>query len=416
MHKVLILPIGTEIGLEIHRALRHSKHFKVYGISSNNNNHGRFVCENYIKENLPDFRASEFWSELAKITRKYKIDFVYPASPLLFDAYTFIPKKLIPKIILPDLNTVRVCRSKALTYQLFDSLLNVPKPELEEFPIFLKQDKGQGSSTCRIANNKQELDAFSVLEKDYLFLEYISGREFTVDCFTDRHGKLRFIGARLRNRIKNGISMNTSIARNTQCELIAQIINDKLKMRGGWFFQVKGTDILYLLEIEPRIAGTSGIWRQIGVNLPLLTLYDRLDIDMEIIQNEREIELDRALKARYKTNIKYDNVYVDFDDTLIVSNKVNIELLSFLYQCLNNKKKIYLLTRNKDVFALLKKYKISGNLFNKIITIDLCERKSKHMKHFPAIFIDDSFGERQEVSKIGVSVFDLDAVECLRGD
>jgi len=414
-HRVLILPIGTEIGLEIYRALRYSKHFEVFGISSDNNNHGRFVCKNYIEENLPLFKNSNFWQQLLNVVKKYKIDFIYPASPLLFDVLYCMPnKKLKQKIILPNFETVRICRSKALTYHKFKDLLRVPNLSGDKFPVFLKPDRGQGTSRCHIVNNDLELAAFLNSKNDFLQLEYIDGPEYTVDCFTDRHDKLRFVGARKRNRIKAGISVNTVSVDNERFKPIAEIINTKLKMRGGWFFQVKGEERLCLLEIEPRIAGTSGVWRQIGVNLPLLTLYDRLERDVAVEPLNLDIELDRAFIARYEIELDYDHVYVDFDDSLIINGCVNTELIGFLYQCKNKDKRIHLLTRNKKIHEQLGEYSICKELFSEINAIDLGVKKSTYIHHFPAIFIDDSFGERQEVKQnLNIPVFDLDAIECL---
>jgi len=420
-YNVLILPIGTEIGLEIYRALRYSKHFHTFGISSDDNNHGRFLCgENYTKENVPTFNDEAFWDKLSIIINRYEIDFIYPASPLLFDVlHLNLNDKIKEKIILPNFETVTICRSKKLTYLTFESNLKVPLLSekesrhltSEDYPIFLKPERGQGTSNCHVVKNKDELGIFSRLVEDPLLLKYIEGPEYTVDCFTDKHGKLRFVGARIRNRIKNGISVNTVSVDNERFKIIADKINSVLEMRGGWFFQVKGNDELYLLEIEPRIAGTSGTWRQVGVNLPLLTLYDKIGHDVEIQINDCSIELDRALKARFKTNLKYNNVYVDLDDTLILNNKVNTELVAFLYQCKNEKKRLFLITKNAFAINQLRKYCIDSALFDEIIISD---NKKDSMKNFPAIFIDDSFGERQEVSKIGVPVFDLDAIECLR--
>ena len=412
-YNVLILPIGTEVGLEIYRALRYSKHFEVYGIASGLNNHGHFVCENYICDCLPSFIDSDFWQVLSTIVEKYNIDFIYPASPLLFDVLEGIPNNLKEKLILSDFETVSICRSKMRTYTTFNDLLSVPKITEDKFPIFLKPDSGQGTSGCHVADNKADFDALSCLYKNLLPLEYIDGPEYTIDCFTDRHKELRFVGARERNRIKNGISVNTHIVKNERFKPIAHIINSNLSLRGGWFFQVKGKD-LTLLEIEPRIAGTSGIWRQAGVNLPLLTLYDFCGEDVEIQYNDCRIALDRALKAVCETDIFYQAVYVDLDDTLIINNEVNTSLIEFLYQCRNRAKRIYLLTRNKHCISELNRCCINTSLFTDIKYLP-DQLKSNYIKDLPAIFIDDSFGERKEVkNSLGIPVFDIDAIECLK--
>jgi len=52
MKRVLVFPCGSEIGLEINKALGHSIHFELIGASSVPSNHGKFVYKNYI-EGIP---------------------------------------------------------------------------------------------------------------------------------------------------------------------------------------------------------------------------------------------------------------------------------------------------------------------------------------------------------------------------
>lgn len=42
---------------------------------------------------------------------------------------------------------------------------------------------------------------------DYVICEYLRGEEYTVDCLTDRNGRLLFISPRSRERILAGISV-----------------------------------------------------------------------------------------------------------------------------------------------------------------------------------------------------------------
>ena len=124
--------------------------------------------------------------------------------------------------------------------------------------------------------------------------------EFTVDCFTDRHGKLRYCKGRKRARITNGISTRTEIVDDTKIVEIGIKINSVLAFRGQWFFQVKknGKGEYVLMEIAARAAGASCLVRARGVNLPLLTLWDRMNKDIRIIENKIRIA-DRALENKY---------------------------------------------------------------------------------------------------------------------
>ena len=79
-----------------------------------------------------------------------------------------------------------------------------------EYPVFLKPDIGYGSRGTYKANNLSEVEFYKNKDKDLIILEYLPGNEFTIDCFTNFKRELLFIGPRLRNRISNGISVNTS--------------------------------------------------------------------------------------------------------------------------------------------------------------------------------------------------------------
>ena len=170
-----------------------------------------------------------------------------------------------------------------------------------------------------------------------------------------------------------------------------------------------------LLEIAPRIAGTMGLSRNLGINYPLLTLFLFENIDVKIIHNKFAINVDRALISRYQTDIDYKYVYIDFDDTINLRGKVNAFLMMFLYQALNNGKALILLSRHDgDIYSDLRKINIDKTLFADIIIIPKGEKKSKYIKHTNSIFIDDSFSERYDVSnQCNIPVFDCSEVEAL---
>ena len=96
------------------------------------------------------------------------------------------------------------------TYERFAGILRVPAmhaPEDEDlrFPLFLKPDVGQGSKGTHLARTREELAFYLARDGSLLVLEHLPGDEYTVDCFTDRHGALRFVGGRERIRTSNGI-------------------------------------------------------------------------------------------------------------------------------------------------------------------------------------------------------------------
>lgn len=418
--KVLVFPCGSEIGLEIHNALKFSTHVELVGGSSVSD-HGRFVYERYI-EGIPFVDNTDFIETINKIIDKHQIDAIYPAhdSVVLRLAKAYQEGKLNCKVIGSEFPTCQVCRSKKLTYETFSKILEIPKvynlwDEDIQFPVFLKPDVGQGSKGTHIANNREELEFYFKQDPSLLILELLTGSEYTVDCFTDRHGELLTVCGRERIRTSNGISVHTKPT-SISFDEVATIINKKLNLRGAWFFQMKYNKNckLSLLEIAPRIAGTMGLFRNLGINFPLLSVFDAFDIDVSIKRNSYDIELDRALISRYELNLSYSKVYIDLDDTILLRSKVNTMVTAFLYQCVNENKSIYLITKNEgNIEDYLVEHKINPKLFDKIFAIHKEDRKSRFIKG-NSIFIDDSFAERKEVQDaLGIPVFDTNAIESL---
>ena len=168
------------------------------------------------------------------------------------------------------------------------------------------------------------------------------------------------------------------------------------------------------MEVAPRIAGTMGATRNRGVNMPLLTLYNMWGYDVDIIDNGNDLLLDRAFISRFKSGIHYENVYVDYDDTMVLRGQVNPELMAFLYQAKNQGKKLFLISKHVgDLYQELGRFCIHPGLFDQIIRLDQGESKLPYIQA-DSIFIDDSFAERRRIHEgCGVPVFDLDMIESL---
>lgn len=419
MKNILVFPCGSEIGLEVKRALNYSKHFNLIGASSVDD-HGKFVYDNYI-DNIPQIEDSSFIEEINKIIENYKIDFIIPAHDSVVLKMIENESVIKAKLVTSCEQTCKICRSKLKTYELFKDIVEVPKiynqNESFEYPVFLKPEVGQGSKGTFKVNSKEELEFYRKKDSSLLILEFLPGREFTIDCFTNKDGKLLFSEGRERKRISNGISVNSEPYKNPKLYEMAKKINKKLNFRGTWFFQVKERkeNDFVLMEISPRIAGTMGLFRVCGVNFIQLSIFDLMGFDVKVIKNETNIIIDRALGNRYKLQYDYDFVYVDFDDTIIFNGKVNTTMLKFLYQCKNENKKIILITKHKlDLNDILKKFSISKDIFDRIYILKNEDEKHLFITEKKSIFIDDSFQERINVHNVvKIPVFDLDSIESL---
>ncbi len=426
--RILVFPSGTEIGLEVYRAFKGIKGVNLIGGSSVSD-HGGFV----YKENqyLPRTGAHDFIDCLNTVIHDNIISLIYPAHDDVILKLAQNADRLKCGVIGSTSETCRICRSKYYTYKHLEKAVRVPnlysfgdfdKPFHPSLPVFIKPDCGNGSKNCFIAKDIYEIDFYlNILrDKNPMICEYLSGEEYTVDCFTDFTGELRFHSPRKRTRIDNGIATRTELVDHTVLHIMAEEINAAIRFNGAWFFQAKLTGLgeLCLLEVAPRIAGSSGIQRARGVNLPVLSYYNHLKQPVKIRPNLDNVVLDRALTNRYRVNLEYDHVYVDIDDTLIIDGKFNCQLIHFIFQCINRGKKVHGLTRGSQLVEVEFRVARLNVLFETITRVwPGSIRKSNYIKEKKSIFIDDSFSERSEVhSALGIPTFSVDAVECLLED
>lgn len=421
MKNILVFPCGSEIALEIYRSLRYSTHFKLIGANSLDD-HGKFVFETYIG-GVPFITNPDIIPILRKIVQEYQIDAIYPAMDSVIAYLKSNEKELGCKVIAPDSFVTNTCLSKLKTYQTLQGIIPVPHlytvENVPSFPVFLKPEIGYSAHGTRKVNNREELIKHLEEEPTCLIMDYLPGEEYTVDCFTDRKRQLLFMGARIRKRISNGISVNTLPYDGDLNEFknIVEAINAAIPMRGAWFVQLKRDKDgkLVLMEVAARFGGSSSLFRARGVNFASLTLFDAFDYDVSICANHYPVEMDRALDTIFKMDISYDEVFIDYDDCLVMANgEVNTELMAFLWKCINRHIRITLLTKHKtDIHSCLEEHRLN-NLFDRVIHILPTDDKADYIDNSSAIFIDDSFAERQNIAnRCHIPVFDISMIPML---
>ena len=419
--KVLIFPAGTEIAFEILNALKYSKFVDIYGGTSVND-HSEFVYKKLI-DKFPYVDEPDFLNYLNKVIDVYHIDCVYPAHDSVSAFFSNHSDEIHAQVIITGKRTTNICRSKKETYEYLSGYDFVPKffnniDDVKSYPVFVKPSIGQGAEGTKKINNKCELISAFKKNKNLVICEYLPGMEYTVDCFTDKNGELLVTKLRDRERIRNGIAVRSKNINLPKSVFdIAKELNIKFSFKGAWFFQIK-EDLAgkyKLLEISPRIPGTMGLSRNLGINFPLLTLFTFWGYDISIIDNKYGIILDRAFYNAYKIELEYKHIYIDFDDTITLDGNVNPDVMKFIYQAKNAGKIIHIISKHStNLYDDMKDLCIDKNLFDEIIVIEKEDEKYKYILELDSIFIDDSFAERKKVNDVlGIPVFDVDMIECL---
>lgn len=96
-------------------------------------------------------------------------------------------------------------------------------------------------------------------------------------------------------------------------------------------FQLKRSTsgTLTLLEVAPRIAGTMALNRVAGINFAMLTIYESMQININLLPTFNNIQITRSLSNKYKHKINFEHVYIDYDDTIVVKNKLCLPIITF---------------------------------------------------------------------------------------
>ena len=418
MKNVLVIPSGTEIALEIHEALCRRRDLQLFGAESTHNSHAGFVfLHNW---SVPWCGENEFLERVNALVKQHSIDYLFPAHDdvqlALLRARSHVPCAVISS----PLETLEITRFKSRTYNRLRDVVRVPAlldpadVEKRDYPVFVKPDRGHGSRNTYLCRNREQLEAALQSSNDMLVCEHLSGREVTVDCFSDRDCGLLFVDSRLRTRTRAGISVRSEAIEVRDVREIIEKIAERLKFFGAWFVQLKerAAGEWFLVEIGARIAGGATYQRLRGVNLPLLTLFEHERRALEIIVQPFDLRMDRAFVSRFQFQFDYRTLYVDFDDTLCVKGEPNPYLVALVVTARHREKKTVLLSRNDgNCRDWLNLHGIAG-LFDRIILLDRATPKRVHIEP-GGLLIDDSFAERKACREAGIISFDADAAEAL---
>ncbi len=418
---VMIFGGGGYNQIQVYFSLKNSLLFHpIMGCSCDN--HSSFISNDAIL-NLPYTNDADFVKKLNEVIDERKIEFIIPTHDSAAVTLMENEERINAKVVCSPLKTTRLCRYKSLTYKTLEGTDIIPDIYTFDnpiFPLFAKDDAGQGGRNARVINNRSELNDLRKENIEYVLCEYLPGDEITIDCFTDRHGTVRFIQPRTRARLLNGISARSeNIEITEEIKHIIDVLSDHIKFRGYWFAQCKKdkNGKYKLMEICTRFAGTFGLSKSLDVNLPLLALCDFSNIDVGVSPNNYHLQSDKTYIDRYKIDYKYDRVYLDFDDTLVFHReKFNTEAMRFVYQCLNKGIELVLLTKHTyDIHETMRKIHLNEDLFSSIIEVPPDKMKYEYIDNKKSsIFIDNAYAERSAVkAHTNIPTFDVSNFDCL---
>jgi carbamoyl-phosphate synthase large subunit len=319
---ILITGAGAPGAAGIIHSLRQDASLKLIGADKNPNAYGRLLVD--IFETIPGAEDNGFIDALISLCKKHQIKVLLPLVTkelLLFSKHIKAFEAIGTKVMVSDYENLSIANNKGKLYQfLKQNKMAVPDFEIVNnwdemvaafeklgFPektVCIKPCESNGLRGFRILDNK--IDALDLLLNHkpdsryitfealkeildgreippYLVCEYLPGDEYTVDVLTMADNNYQII-PRLRMKTTAGISTEGMIEKNEAIIQYTQSIVSLLKLKWLNGVQVKqGKEGQYkILEINPRVQGTTVACTGAGVNMTLNAVHLALGKEVQV--------------------------------------------------------------------------------------------------------------------------------------
>ena len=230
---------------------------------------------------LPRVGSDGYLEALVKICKDNEIALVVPTIDteleILAKNKQNIEKESGAIILISDYESVAVCCDKFKTAEYFEThgfeypkVIEQEKLKAEDckFPLFIKPLDGSSSINAFKVNNESELKFFMNYVKKPIVQEYVSGTEYTVDCFSDFDGNIITVVPRIRLATRGGEVLKGKIDKNP-------VIIDNVKnllTSFGFIGQITvqcfltGDGTIKYIEINPRFGGGAPMSIYAGAN------------------------------------------------------------------------------------------------------------------------------------------------------
>jgi carbamoyl-phosphate synthase large subunit len=257
---------------------------KVIAVDSNPLSAGLYISDGQYLTPLSSEQG--FVDSILKICRKENVKLLIPTRDdelLLFAQNRQSLEKQGIRVMVSSPNVIEICRDKYKFYQ-FLKQVNMPTPAtyvpgevdlktLNAYPFLIKSRYGAGNKNVFKADNAQELQCFVHYVTDPLIQEFIKGKEYTVDVFSDFDGNVITVVPRERIDVVGGESYKGKTIEDGRMVQRAKAIAESLGTTGHITLQcIEAADGVKFIEANPRFGGGAMLGITAGANTPLLLL------------------------------------------------------------------------------------------------------------------------------------------------
>ena len=204
-------------------------------------------------------------------------------------------------LMLSHQDIIKASSDKKLTEQLFQNAnLNTPQVLMTPniFPLFAKPAKGSGSFGAKLIRNQEELETYQHEYGSYdpIYQQYISGKEYTIDCFVTKNNEI-YISPRERVKVRGG---EVTVSKTVKHPLLIQE-SKKLLSNGKFYGPITLQAIVseqnnnaYFIEVNPRFGGGSILSIEAGLN-SISYILDKKESTSNIKENIKMLRYDMSV-------------------------------------------------------------------------------------------------------------------------
>ncbi len=264
----------------------------------------------------------EYIRSIINICHHFKVSLIVPTIDteliLLSERKREIEEETGAKVLISEPKVIQICRDKRNTQAFLEEHgFQAPRLYTEEeldagdvkFPLFIKPRDGSSSIDAFRVDTEEELVAFRQYIHRPMVQEFLTGEEYTVDCFLDFDSNLISVVPRRRLAIRSGEIAKGVIVRNRSImESVSQLMKE-LHPVGHITVQCMNTaEGIKYIEINPRFGG--------GAPMSIMAGADSCEWLYRLLNGE---------KLYYSDKFRDNITYLRFDQSIMLNENMRRE-------------------------------------------------------------------------------------------
>jgi carbamoyl-phosphate synthase large subunit len=262
---------------------------EIHGCDANENCLGKYLvdtfwhCPPLAKLSAEDVMSYCEENKIAALipTRDGELDFFARHAP------QWQKKGLHTMVSSPE--TIRQCLDKKnfsdfLSSHRFPAIQSAAQLDLLDAPLFVvKERTGAGGRNIGLRLSREEAEKQARQLSEPLFQPYIEGREWSVDLYRTREGRVKGSVARLREMVQGGESQVTATLAFPELEQLCSEMAGLLNVYGHAIFQVieDSDGRFHVIECNPRFGGASTASLAVGLDSFFWFFLESMEISLQ---------------------------------------------------------------------------------------------------------------------------------------